>query len=179
MNGKVRENSRKLKSLHRGKVMETKKDFIHTAGHVIYMALFAALIVFTILFYDSAGLKLLLYTGWVILAAGIIIFLWAILSRRKRKEKGVLIQCGVYSLIRHPEFLSHMLVVFALIFISQHLLNLILGSLLVIMLYFAIVEEEKRNKEKFIEYKDYVKKVPRINLISGAIRYLRRQKKRA
>ena len=179
MNGQSYENRENLSSSYRRRKMETKKDFIHIAGHAIYLALYLLLIALSVLFYNSGDLKPLLYMGWAVLIAGISIFFWAIFSRRKRKEKEGLIQCGVYSLIRHPEFLSHMLIIFALIFISQHLLNLIVGSLLIIMLYFAIVEEEKRNKEKFIEYKDYVKKVPRINLISGIIRYLRRLKNRS
>jgi len=40
-----------------------------------------------------------------------------------------------------------------------------------------MIEEEKRNIEKFGNaYKDYMKKVPRINLIAGIIKQINRRK---
>jgi hypothetical protein len=40
-----------------------------------------------------------------------------------------------------------------------------------------MIEEEKRNMEKFGDaYKDYMKRVPRINLLTGITRQMHRKK---
>jgi protein-S-isoprenylcysteine O-methyltransferase Ste14 len=50
--------------------------------------------------------------------------------------------------------------------------------MLIILLCLAMVEEEKRDIEKFGgAYKDYMKRVPRINLLTGIIRQMHRKKK--
>jgi len=42
-------------------------------------------------------------------------------------------------------------------------------------LYFAMLEEEKGNIEKFGDaYKEYMRRVPRINLIAGIMRFLKK-----
>ena len=42
-----------------------------------------------------------------------------------------------------------------------------------------MVEEEKRNIEKFGDaYRDYIKRVPRINLIAGIIRLIQSRRKK-
>jgi len=82
----------------------------------------------------------------------------------------------MYAFVRHPEFLGHMLIIFALVIISQHWISLIIGVILIILLCFATIEEEKRNIEKFGEaYKDYMKRVPRINLLLGIMELSRQQ----
>jgi protein-S-isoprenylcysteine O-methyltransferase Ste14 len=104
--------------------------------------------------------------------------LWSSQSRKKGYalgEKGIsketLVESGMYAFVRHPEFLGHILIIFALIFIAQHYVSLIIGAMLIILLCLAMIEEEKRNIEKFGDaYKDYIKRVPRINLLAGVIR---------
>ena len=63
------------------------------------------------------------------------------------------------------------LIIFALIIISQHWINLIVGAILIVLLCLAMIEiEEKRNIEFGNAYRDYMKRVPRINLIAGITR---------
>ena len=48
---------------------------------------------------------------------------------------------------------------------------MVIGAILIILLWFAVIEEEKRNIEKFGDaYRDYMKRVPRINPIAGIVR---------
>jgi len=155
-----------------------RKGIGHLIGHIVYIALYGVLIVSTIFLYNSANLGELLYAGWIILAFGIIFLLWSSESRKKGhvdEDIGgeVLVESGMYAFVRHPEFLGHILIVFALIFISQHWISVIVGAILVALLYLAMIEEEKKNVEKFGDaYIDYMKRVPRINLIAGIIKQI-------
>ena len=160
--------------------MSSGKHVTRLIGHAVYISLYGLLIVLSILFYNSANLVKLLRVGWMILIFGIIFLLWSSRSRKKehaKEEKETLVESGMYAFVRHPEFLGHILIIFALILIAQYWINLIIGAILIILLYFAMLEEEKRNLEKFGDaYKDYMKRVPRINLLTGIIRQMRRKR---
>ena len=149
------------------------KDVAHLIGHVVYVVLYGALVISAIsaiLLYNSANLAKLLCAG-IILSTGIVFLLW---SSGSRKKGQALVQSGPYAFVRHPEFLGHILIIFALIVISQHWISLIVGAILIVLLYLAMIEEEKRNVEKFGNaYRDYMRRVPRINLIAGIIRRMR------
>ncbi|MDI3501879.1 MAG: hypothetical protein PWR09_3 [Archaeoglobi archaeon] len=83
----------------------------------------------------------------------------------------------MYAFVRHPEFLGHIVIIMALILIAQHWISMIIATALIVLLCFAMVEEEKRNIEKFGEaYKDYMRRVPRINLLIGIIRGIHEKK---
>jgi len=156
-----------------------RKSINHLIGHVAYIALYGVLIISTVLLYNSANLVILLYIGWIILTFGVIFILWSSKSRREGyveedSSKEVLVESGMYAFVRHPEFLGHILIIFALIIISQHAISLVVGTILIVLLYLAMMEEEKRNIEKFGKvYRDYMKRVPRINLIAGIVKQIR------
>ncbi len=147
-----------------------KKSIGHLIGHIAYIGLYAILIIFTIFLYNSANLAKLVYAGWIILAFGIIFLLWSSKSRKK-EHGGAFVESGMYAFVRHPEFFGHILIIFALVIISQHWVSLIVGAILIVLLGLAMIEEEKRNIEKFGDaYRDYMERVPRINLIAGIMR---------
>jgi protein-S-isoprenylcysteine O-methyltransferase Ste14 len=165
--------------------MPHEKSIIHVAGHITYILLYGLLIVICILFYNWANMEIVLYLGWITLAFGIVFLLWSSQSRKKGRASGeksiskeTLVESGMYSFVRHPEFLGHILIIFALVLIAQHWASSIIGAMLIILLCLAMVEEEKRDIEKFGgAYKDYMKRVPRINLLTGIIRQMHRKKK--
>ena len=150
----------------------------HLIGHIAYIGLYGMLIISTIIHYNSADLAELLYAGWMIMAFGIIFLFCSSKSRKKGHAEGIgLVERGMYAFVRHPEFLGHILIIFALVIISQHWINLIVGAILIVLLCLAMIDEEKRNMEKFGNaYRDYMKRVPRINLIAGIIRQISRKK---
>ena len=70
-----------------------------------------------------------------------------------------------------------MLIIFSLILLSQHPISLIIGVMLITLLYLAMLDEERRNVEKFGDaYIDYMKRVPRVNLLAGFIKRIYRRK---
>ena len=85
----------------------------------------------------------------------------------------VLIKEGPYSIVRHPTHLSALAWVIAIVFfispwISFTVLS-ILGILMIILAFYLMeIQEEKFNQVKFgDEYRQYMKEVPRWNLIKG------------
>jgi len=150
----------------------------HLVGHIAYIGLYGMLIISTIIHYNSADLAGLVYAGWIIMAFGIIFLLCSSKSRKKGHAEGIgLVERGMYAFVRHPEFLGHILIISALVIISQHWINFIVGAILIVLLCLAMIEEEKRNIEKFGDaYKDYMKRVPRINLIAGIIKQIHKKR---
>lgn len=140
--------------------------------------LFIAQIVLCLFFYNWAKIDFLAYMGWIILIFGIIV-LWKsqmdfrAMSKKEGRnwlETSNIIDKGIYSITRHPMYLSFILMALGLIFISQYWLVVLIGILRILMLYYVMIEEEKMDLEKFgCEYKDYMKKVPRLNFIKGII----------
>jgi len=148
----------------------------HLVAHIAYIGLYGMLIISTIIHYNSANLVKLVYAGWIIMAFGIIFLLCSSKSRKKgHADSSGLVERGMYAFVRHPEFLGHILIIFALVIISQHCF--IVGAILIVLLCLAMIDEEKRNIEKFGNaYRDYMKKVPRINLIAGIIRQIHKKR---
>ena len=149
----------------------------HLIAHIAYIGLYGVMIISTIIHYNSADL-VELYAGWIIMAFGIIFLLCSSKSREKGHADGIgLVESGMYAFVRHPEFLGHILIIFALVIISQHWISVIVGAILIVLLCLAMIEEEKRNIEKFGDmYTDYMKRVPRINLLIGIMRQIHSKK---
>lgn len=166
--------------------MPHKKSIVHEGGDIAFIALYGLLITFCILFYNWANFTILLYLGWIILMSGIAFLLWSSQSRKKGSVSGeksvnkeILVESGMYAYVRHAEFLSHILIILALILIAQNLASLLVGVILIVFLCLAIKEEEKRDIEKFsTAYEEYIKRVPRLNFLSGFIRQIRRKKEK-
>jgi len=141
--------------------------------------LFIAQIILSLFFYNWAGIDLLAYIGWIILILGIII-IWksqadfrAVVNEDRKNwlDTTNVVDSGIYSIIRHPMYLSFMLMAIALIFISQYWIVVLIGILRVLMLYYVMVEEEKMDLKKLgSDYEDYMKRVPRLNFLKGILK---------
>jgi len=152
---------------------------VHLVSHVVYVLLYLALVVLAIISCSSGGFDLFAYAGMVVLALGVIVLSAA---ERERKKGGTnesssgkhqLVTNGVYSFVRHPEFLAHSLIIISLVLISRNVYSMVLGAILILFLGLAIKDEEKRNMEKFgNEYIDYMKKVPALNPLAKLMRKL-------
>ncbi|RLG07347.1 MAG: hypothetical protein DRN59_01425 [Thaumarchaeota archaeon] len=150
----------------------------HLIGHVLYIALYISLIASSIIFYNSANLTALSYAGWIIFACGLAILVSSSQTRRKSyRMREAFTQSGLYAYVRHPEFLGHMLIIVSLVFMAQHPISIAMGSALLSLLCIEIMEEERRNLKRFGDaYKDYMRRVPRINLLTGIIKSRRERK---
>lgn len=146
-----------------------------------------AMVVLTVIYYyNEAGLNWLLYIGWAIWAVGFLLTMTpaAVLRKKGDVPEGkswvkttVVVNSGPYALVRHPIYVGWMLMLFALILISQHWITAILGIVAMAIFYPDIPKEDRSNVEKFGDaYKKYQQSVPMINLPLGVIRLLRRKK---
>jgi protein-S-isoprenylcysteine O-methyltransferase Ste14 len=74
-------------------------------------------------------------------------------------------------------YLSFVLLVLALMFISQHRLSVIFGLPIMVFLYLGMRVEEQSNIKKFgDDYIRYMDRVPRMNFLVGLVRLLRRKR---
>ncbi|MCK5030932.1 MAG: isoprenylcysteine carboxylmethyltransferase family protein [Thermoplasmatales archaeon] len=129
------------------------------------------------------GVQLLRYVGGAILVVGIIlIILPRFVFRSKGKpekekdwiETTVVVDTGIYAVVRHPLYLGWLFMYVALILLSQHWLTVIIGIPGMVCVYLISRQEDQRLIEKFgDEYKDYMQKVPRMNLLVGIIQLVR------
>ncbi len=142
-------------------------------------------IIYGVWFGPFLGIQPLLYVGWVILPVGLF-FLFSIVIYFKRDGKPgegkglmdttVLVDSGTYAIVRHPMALGGILLMIASILISQHWLVAIVGVIVSALSYRTQVKLEKGLLVKFgDDYKRYMEKVPRMNLLLGIIRLLKRK----
>lgn len=148
---------------------------------------FVAQVVLSILFYNFLDLNWLLYLGWAVFAAAMVLG-WR--ARVAFETKGAaregeswlhtrtVVDTGIYAVVRHPMYLSFLLISLSLVFLSQHWLNTVLGAVVMGVLYSDMCREEKSSIERFgDDYRQYMEQVPRVNFVAGIIRLMRRRKK--
>ncbi len=140
-------------------------------------------IVLTILLYSDHANDIVRNTGWGILWLSAV-FGWLPILTLKRwgnvpKKKSYinttqLVDRGVYSIVRHPQYLAGVLMGIALPLIAQHWIVGILGVVVIIIYYVNTFDEEKRVIDKFgDEYLEYTQEVPRLNFLRGIVRAIR------
>ena len=158
-------------------------------GFLFYVASILLVLEYMLLWFldNPAGIEELRYAGWLIFAVGIVlIFLPMFVLRSKgkvKKEKDwtettVFVDTGIYSVVRHPLYLGWLLMYLAIILWNRHWLTIIVGVSGMICIYLISKQEDQRLVEKFgDDYKRYMLSVPRMNLLVGVIRLLRRRKR--
>lgn len=88
-----------------------------------------------------------------------------------------IVESGVYSIVRHPQFITFILFGIAGMLLFQHWIIIILGVPIIPLTYIDLLKEDKRLIKKFgNNYKRYMEKVPRANFILGIFRYMQRKK---
>ena len=123
--------------------------------------------------------------GWISWAIGMVLVMTPIVMfpRRGGVAKGKsfvhttkLVDTGVYAVVRHPQYLGGILALFLATFLLYpHWLFVVMGIPGVTILYFSTAAEENRLIEQFgDDYRAYMKRVPRMNIIAGIIRRLKK-----
>jgi len=88
-----------------------------------------------------------------------------------------LVDTGIYSIVRHPQYVTFIMFAIAGMFLFQHWIVICLGIPVIPLMYIDLIKADEDGIKKFgAEYKKYMKKVPRANFLIGIIRVL--QKKR-
>ena len=84
-----------------------------------------------------------------------------------------LVTTGIYSIVRHPQYITFVLFAIAGMLLFQHWIVILLGLPVIPLTYIDLLNADKQLIEKFGEdYKQYMKKVPRANFVLGIIRLL-------
>jgi protein-S-isoprenylcysteine O-methyltransferase Ste14 len=89
-----------------------------------------------------------------------------------------LVDTGIYSIVRHPQYVTFMLWAAAGMLLFQHWIVVLLGIPIFPLTYVDLVKADGDAVEKFGgDYKAYMKRVPRANFLLGVIRRLRKREK--
>lgn len=137
------------------------------------------------LLYNPLANTLIINLGWSVLLLSAIFGWLPIFTFRSRgningrsyTDTTIVVNSGIYGIVRHPQYLAGMLINIALPLITQHGLVLLLGLLSLVVYYWNTFIEEEENLRKFGEpYRDYQSKVPRVNFLLGLFRLIHQKK---
>ena len=131
----------------------------------------------------------LFVSGWIVWSVGMVLVMAPIVifPRRGGVPKGrsfvhttQVVDTGIYAIVRHPQYLGGILAIFVSTpLLYPHWLFIILGIPGIVILYWSTIEEGKQLIEWFSDdYSSYMKRVPRMNLILGIIKFWRNSKHR-
>ena len=88
----------------------------------------------------------------------------------------VLVDSGIYAVVRHPQYLAGILLSLALILITQHWFIAMIGVVAMVLNYLIALKADQELIEKFgDDYIRYMDRVPRMNSLLGLIRLLSRK----
>jgi protein-S-isoprenylcysteine O-methyltransferase Ste14 len=124
--------------------------------------------------------------GWIFWAIGMILIMAPIVMfpRKGGVSKGKsfvhttkLVDTGIYAVVRHPQYLGGILAVFiATPLLYPHWLFAVLGIPGIIITYWSTFLEERNLVKRFSDdYVTYARRVPRMNLILGIIRVIKKK----
>jgi len=136
---------------------------------------------------DITQIELLAYVGVALyVLSGIVFGMLPVMEFRKkgrvRKGKSYihtthLVDTGIYSIVRHPQYVTFILWAFAGMLLFQHWIIILLSIPIIPLTYIDLIKADKDSIEKFgDDYKAYMKRVPRANFLPGIIRHLRQRK---
>jgi len=153
----------------------------------VLMILETVLFIEIYLFYRNLLIEKLDYFGWIFLILSVYFALSPVYAFRKKANvpKGksyihtkVIVDNGVFSVVRHPQYLSMLLVSLGLILIVQHWLIFIISIVSMTLTYIGILKQDKILIRKFKDdYVEYMKRVPRTNFLLGMVKVIFKKKK--
>jgi protein-S-isoprenylcysteine O-methyltransferase Ste14 len=138
-----------------------------------------------VLFFHNPTSQALFVVGDVIVGVGVLLIILAMATLRRKgdlQEGGdftattVVVKRGVYSVVRHPLYLGWLLTYPAAMLVSQHGLIVILGVLGIVSMDQITRMADEQLVERFgIDYETYMQEVPRLNILLGIVRKLKRK----
>ena len=163
-------------------VAMTKKDFILTS---LYGGCIISQIILILMYRNTEKNSLLLICGFIFL---LLFFLFGGLPYSEFKKMGGapqgkrymdttrLVDTGIYSVVRHPQWLSWIMFSIALVLFVQHWLSALLCVVAVSLIYVQTYDMDTVLIEKFGNaYTQYMDEVPRMNFILGLMRIYRKK----
>ena len=119
-----------------------------------------------------------------LLASGVFIFPpFLLLARYRGRSPGepyyrttTIVDRGVYSIVRHPQYVGYVLLVLGFAALTQHAIIWVLAACSAGGFYCQSLKEEGLCRERSgEEYLEYMRRVPRFNFPAGLCRYLARR----
>lgn len=125
--------------------------------------------------------------GWVCLWTSAIFGWLPVITFRRRGgvAKGesymkttTLVDTGIYAIVRHPQGgTAWLLINLGVMLIAQHWTSVVLGLASMGLVYPDTFKADQSCSEKFgNEYERYMERVPRVNLVAGIVRLVRRSR---
>lgn len=161
------------------------KDLIPS---IIYWFLLITQLIMVFFYYNYYNIDFLAWFGWGVL---LLFFLIGWLPKKEFIKEGQieegrsfvyttkLVDTGIYAIIRHPLWLTWILLSLSLTLMSQYWIMVFMGIIVMLIVYLETFRLDNYLIEKFgMEYKQYKKNVPRLNIIYGLIKYLMRENKK-
>ena len=135
---------------------------------------------------EVSQIQILAYAGVGLYVVSGLVFGWLpVIEFRKKGElrKGKsyihttkLVDTGIYSIVRHPQYVTFILLAIADMLLFQHWIIVLLGIPVVPLTYIDLIRADNSAIEKLgDDYRAYMKKVPRANFLLDIIRRLRRE----
>jgi protein-S-isoprenylcysteine O-methyltransferase Ste14 len=173
------------KQIQNNETRSTQKRWDFSPLDKISMVLFGVLFIiqFIVLFLYEGQLDLffLEITAYFVFGLGAILGIMPIIIFKKKGgvSKGdsyintqKIVTTGLYAIIRHPQYLSFILLSTGITLLHQTWISLLLTGFIILLTYIWTFREDKRLIEKFGDkYSQYKENVPRLNIILGLIYY--------
>jgi len=144
------------------------------ASYGLHILTFIAYFILLSILEIPPALQFLQYFGMLFFLIGTV-FLFLSITTLMQNKTGKLLQTGVYGIVRNPMYLGAILLFAAMVLFLPHWIMLILAVINIIIVYYFMLTGEEKNIKKFgADYREYMVHVPRVNLVLGLIRWMKR-----
>ena len=138
------------------------------------------------LLFDRSGVPVLRLAGWILWAIGAAFGILPTFTLRAKggvspgrptADTARVVDSGLYAVVRHPQYLAQEFLCPAVMLIAQHWAVVVIGIVPMVLTYLDAIREDHACIRKFgDDYRRYVERVPRMNLVAGVIRLLQRKR---
>ncbi len=134
------------------------------------------------LLFNRSGVPVFRLAGWILWAIGAAFGILPTFTLRAKggvppgkpnADTARVVDSGLYAIVRHPQFMAQEFLCPAVMLIAQHWVVVVIGIVPMVLTYLDAMREDQACIRKFGgDYRRYMERVPRMNLVAGVIRLL-------